>query len=40
MNVGIYTYTPYVILLDMPIMEYLRYEQMVTEKIEKAVENR
>ena len=38
MNVGIRTYTPYALLMEMPIMRYLRYEQTLAQEIEKAEE--
>lgn len=40
MNVGIRTYTPYVTLMEMPILHYLRYEQTLAAEIEKAEEER
>lgn len=40
MNLGMRTYTPFVTLLDMPILEYMRYERLVIDQIEKAGENR
>lgn len=39
MNVGIRTHTPFVVLLDMPILQYMRYERLLVESIEKAEGN-
>lgn len=36
MNLGIHTHTPFVTLLDMPIMQYMRYEELLVKQIEKA----
>lgn len=40
MNLGIRTYTPYVTLMGMPVLEYLRYEQTYVEELEKAEEEK
>lgn len=40
MNVGMRTYTPYAILMKMPIIEYLRYEYMLLREIEQAEKER
>lgn len=39
MNVGIRTYTPYVTLMAMPILEYIRYEQTLVRQLERQQEN-
>lgn len=39
MHVGIRTHTPFVTLLDMPIMAYMRYERLLVQSIEKAEGN-
>lgn len=40
MNLGIRTYTPYVILMDMPVLSYLRYERAFVRQAERAEEER
>lgn len=39
MNMGIHTHTPFVVLLDMPIMQYMRYEQLLVDQLAKTEGN-
>lgn len=40
MNVGIRTFTPYVMLLDMPVLQYMRYERALVRQIQRQEEEK
>lgn len=40
MNVGLRTYTPYVTLMGMEIMEYMRYETTLVRELQRIADER
>jgi hypothetical protein len=38
MHVGLFSNTPYTVLMDMPVGEYLEYEMLILEEVERRME--
>lgn len=40
MNLGVRTYTPFVTLMDMPVLLYMRYERAFVQQLERMEEEK